>query len=146
MIKERRGNPRVFLRDILEAAVSFLRYGPAVSARFFLVHSFQFISWKDSFSSVSYLLLVKTSGGVEYPCVLYCKVKGISEKRERGKRRYKLRQAWLCYRTSRHIPELCKLCIKGVSVAYCLWKHAKKKKILRADLSFISLVQVVLVL
>lgn len=136
--KNREETHECFLEMFKKRQFRSCECGPAVSARFFQVHSFQFISWKDSFSSVSYLLLVKTSGGMEYPCVLYCKVKGISEKRERVKRRYKLRQAWLCYRTSRRIPELCKLHIKGVSVAYCLWKHAKKKNLASRSLFYFS--------
>lgn len=69
--------------NVLEVAVLFLRLGLAALARFFFFswHTRAiFISGKGSSSSVGYLLLVKTSGGLEYPCVLYCKVKGISKK------------------------------------------------------------------
>lgn len=39
---------------------------------------------KESSASVGYLLLVKTSGGVVYPSVLYCKVHGISRERKKS--------------------------------------------------------------
>lgn len=78
--------------------------------------------------------------------MLYCKVKGISEKRERVKRRYKLRQD--DFATEQVVVyQNCANCILKVCPSHTVCGNTqKKKKILRADLSFISLVQVVLVL
>lgn len=90
---------------------------------------------KESSASVGYLLLVKTSGGVVYPSVLYCKVHGISREREKKKPLKALPHANLPYRMTL-VYQNCAKCILRVSIAYRLWE--KKIYLESWSLSFFS--------